>query len=913
MGWYKGDLHTHDVPGRTTSELVAEYKAHGYGFIVLETKDEDQEVDIERYSDAHFVAISGVEQGFLLRRARPGENKDLYGHINAFPLRDPLRDMDEVWVPEGVRLLQQVAPNAILQLNHPCDGRWQPADLKGIFDQGICMLELNPESHNPTAYALRLWDEALAQGYRIWAQFSSDLHGGGRVEQCGHIMVRAPRLEREAILRAIRKGDFYAREEGCTASVTAYRLQAGHAGGLLSVKAPGAARITFVGPGGKVLAEKEGRQADFLMQGIPYVRVEVADPQGKRLYLQPVWLADVMDQPVGTELSGRPISLRVDERTGRISGVMHQSRNLLLAPAGLRVKFAGSDTWHEPRQTARGEGGRHALCTVGNNERSRFSVRQVFHPVSGGWEWTVEVSDRGGKDREAELLFALPVVGPGWRTWLPNGLQAEPHSPRGFSLPYRRCHDGSPGVPVFAAFQPNRNVGVALAPSPETPFPEMDFISGPEASFGLRARHVRLPAHGTVRFRVHIFTFAGAPEAAYDCYLRRYPALFRPANPKIEQARGAWWCANPFVDGAGLDAAQRLGIVYYQIHTHYPQMGEYWTPQEQWTTSLRQRCSREQVTSIIGEAHARGMRTFLYTCSCECAWRLAEEKYPESICRDRKGEAIRGWWWQDFEGEHCYLMNPDPRLPYGKSLLYQIGKLLETYPETDGIFIDRTDYAAIDYGHDDGLTMVDGRPAYQQAFGISHYLAAAARLIHARGKAVMMNVPFYIEAARYADGVCADMRAVRLPIFRYLAGSKPAFYIYTDDPAVPPAGRVDTSLRWGVYPDWVSPAQNTELYQAARPFMDRAARAQPSDRGAWLGISQAGMQGQLLREGEGWLVTLVGRAAEPVRVTVQGAGEVRRAALITAQGRTEYPVRTWGQEHAVDLPAMAGPALLELR
>jgi len=915
MAWFKGDVHTHDVE-IPLPQLVSLYRAQGYHFLILEAKDEDQPVDIESFTGPDFLGIGGVEQGFLLRRARPDEPKDIYGHLNAFPLRDPLRNMDEVWVPEGVRLLQQVAPDAVLQLNHPCDGRWTPADLAGIYDQGIAIIELNRESHQGIEYALHLWDQALAQGYRLWGQLSTDLHHSSTIGRIGHILVRAPRLGREEILSAMRRGDFYSVEEDCQATLTSYRLRPAGEGLELEVATRGGERISFLGPGGKVVASCQGPRALYRVAGEPYLRVEVADAAGRRLFLQPVWPADLASHPAPREvtLPGRPLSLRLDPGAGTITGLLAGTRNLLRLPGGLRVKFAGAAPWYAP---GAGRVTRQARATVlqGENGRGAFAVRQVLRPVRGGWDWTVEVTDRSGKDREAELFFGLPAVGPGWRTWLPNGQDPVAYSPQGFTLTYRHCHDGSPGVPLLAAFAPDLDLGVALAASPDTPFPELDFVSRPPArSLGLHGRHVRLPARGTVRFTVHLFAYRAGPETAYDLYRRRHPDCFRPAAPAITQARGAWWCANAFVKDEELDRAQELGIVFYQVHVHYPQMGEYWTPAPQWTTSVRQANSREQVQDIIRRAHARGMKTFLYTCSCECAHRLAESRYASSICRDEQGQPRRAWWYQDFEGEHCYLMNPDPAFPYGRSLLAQIDRLLATYPDTDGIFIDRTDYGATDYGHQDGLTMVDGRPAYQQAFGISRYLAAAARRLHRQGKLLMMNVPFYLEAARYADAVCADMHSRRLPIFRYLAGDKPSFYLFTDPEGRSVPDRLADALRWGVYPDYVAPSpENIAVYQAALPLVDRAARARLPDRPTWLSISQVGVRGQLFREDDGWLVTLTGDTAEPIRVTLQGVGPISRAALITATGRLELPVTLWGTEYVVDLPALSGLALLECR
>ena len=98
--------------------------------------------------------------------------------------------------------------------------------------------------------------------------------------------MRAPRLERRAILEAMERGDFYA-----STGVTLAEYQATATSISLKVAASTFAkyRIQFIGQGGRVLREVTEPSATYTFTGSEgYVRARVLESNGMVAWCQPV-------------------------------------------------------------------------------------------------------------------------------------------------------------------------------------------------------------------------------------------------------------------------------------------------------------------------------------------------------------------------------------------------------------------------------------------------------------------------------------------------------------------------------------------------------------------------------------------------------------------------------------------------
>lgn len=146
-----------------------------------------------------------------------------------------------------------------------------------------------PPSEGEAGFSTNLWDRILATGRRCWGFSVPDhsVHYGK--DWLGRCVLLVAEFTEHACLKAYRQGQFYAclKDNG----LTIRDFWATGSGVSVSVSTP--ARIKFITEAGLV-ATVEGEQARYDLpqkKGRPspiYIRVEVEDDAGERLFLQPV-------------------------------------------------------------------------------------------------------------------------------------------------------------------------------------------------------------------------------------------------------------------------------------------------------------------------------------------------------------------------------------------------------------------------------------------------------------------------------------------------------------------------------------------------------------------------------------------------------------------------------------------------
>ncbi len=137
-------------------------------------------------------------------------------------------------------------------------------------------------------------------------------------------------------------------------------------------------------------------------------------------------------------------------------------------------------------------------------------------------------------------------------------------------------------------------------------------------------------------------------------------------------------------------------------------------------------------------------------------------------------------------------MNSDPAPSYGREVLSMIDKLLERYPEIDGIFLDQLCYDAVDTVHDDGVTMYRNKAAYMLRHCYEAPVSKLTEKIHHQGKLIFSNSPVNIEVQKDVDGHMAEGSSLLGGRWlKYLCIAKPLlFHTYYKD-----AGAVEDMLQ----------------------------------------------------------------------------------------------------------------------
>lgn len=316
--WLKGQLHLHSSASGDSAtppaDVVRWYAEHGYDFIVFTDHNKITEVP----GQGEMLVMPGIELTQNLERCDPPPEPGLQCllHVNGLFVGTNTEAIASVPVPAGVERLERYAHaiavtealGGVAMLDHPNFHYAADAELlAGLAGRGLTLVEVaneavdsNNEGDDAHPSTEALWDAVLSTGARVWGVATDDAHHYydasmvrergelAHVGDRGWVMVRAER-EPAAIRAAIERGEFYG-SSGVVLDEVAFD------GKTLRVTvdeaAEGPHRFTFIGDGGRELHRQRGREGVFTVpEGYAgYVRAVVQDRQGRKAWVQPVWI-----------------------------------------------------------------------------------------------------------------------------------------------------------------------------------------------------------------------------------------------------------------------------------------------------------------------------------------------------------------------------------------------------------------------------------------------------------------------------------------------------------------------------------------------------------------------------------------------------------------------------------------------
>ena len=297
--WFKGNTHTHTLNSdgdSTPDDVVRWYREHGYHFLVL------TDHNFLTSTDA-LNALHGATDKFLVIRGE--EVTDQFDekplHVNGLGLAELVPPQGGTSVSDvlqrNVNAIRQAS--AVPHINHP-NFRWAiTADELGtVRDNRLFEIynghpQVNQLGGGGVPGLEEVWDAILTSGTMLYGIAVDDAHvfkqpgnpnvaGPGR----GWVVVRAERLEQDAVLRALDRGDFYA-----STGVELADYQVTPRDMTVAVKSTPFSkyRIQFIGNGGRVLRESIDSPATYEFQGHEgYVRAKVIESNGQVAWAQPV-------------------------------------------------------------------------------------------------------------------------------------------------------------------------------------------------------------------------------------------------------------------------------------------------------------------------------------------------------------------------------------------------------------------------------------------------------------------------------------------------------------------------------------------------------------------------------------------------------------------------------------------------
>ncbi|QGX99489.1 PHP domain-containing protein [Roseovarius faecimaris] len=294
--FFRGNLHTHSTrsDGRLSPEEVCRrYKAEGYDFIALTDHFVGLYgypiVDTAAYRGDGFTTILGAEL-----HSGTQENGMIW-HILAVGLPPdfaPSNSPDFAPVPgqeSAAELAARArAAGAFVAVAHP---QWS-----GLTEADAMQIEaahaVEVYNHSCAVDAdrpdgMHMAELMLEQGRRITLIATDDAHFAGIDAFGGWVMVKAEENTPEALLAALKAGQFYA-SQGPEIHDIALDGQTVH------VRCSTAERVVVAGTGNRAIVEYghslSGAAVDLRkFEDSPYIRVAVIDRLGRRAWSNPIW------------------------------------------------------------------------------------------------------------------------------------------------------------------------------------------------------------------------------------------------------------------------------------------------------------------------------------------------------------------------------------------------------------------------------------------------------------------------------------------------------------------------------------------------------------------------------------------------------------------------------------------------
>jgi hypothetical protein len=372
-------------------------------------------------------------------------------------------------------------------------------------------------------------------------------------------------------------------------------------------------------------------------------------------------------------------------------------------------------------------------------------------------------------------------------------------------------------LPLVSVMDPRTDEALTIALPADANIPHLQVSWHAGKTLRLTLGHRGLGGGQPSPLKLLFFAHAADYRAALGAYVAAFPDYFRTPLARGPY-EGTFWYHHIQDHPDPVEMAQQR-VRYTWASFWFTYLGEYLPNADQWEPytyakwwKLAEMMNDEKIRSFIREMHARGIGTYAYFNVTEFggaggktgdtveAARVLREQYADALIKDVQGNDIPTW-------EGAMAVNPGSRYSLWPQLEDQIRRHLSRLADIDGFVIDRLDWASvIDYGHDDGLSMIGERRVENLALPVGEAVRRVVELSHAAGKRVFVNQFYRVEVLRDVDGVCHENDY--LPALGYLTPLRPASAwhhrkTYAGD-LLAFESQLKLRLQWAVFPQMIA-------------------------------------------------------------------------------------------------------------
>lgn len=449
---------------------------------------------------------------------------------------------------------------------------------------------------------------------------------------------------------------------------------------------------------------------------------------------------------------------------------------------------------------------------------AEFVIRESYLLHPDHIRWNVRISKSGGRDRTLRVVQLAPLALGPYRGWAPIAnapFELKPYQP--FAIEYGQSTAGSVGerrwrtlipmVVFYAEREPggaatgdeaaapgapataSRRRAIAFTHPFEVPAVRIRFLNNTSARADFHWNSRRYPPAERpyleivneylglrdgkdVETGLLISSHEGDWRPALGWIYAKYRDYFDP-DPGFEAWDGVYIISHgPWKDSyseadkrKSLEGMRERGVRWEEQHGHFPWYGLMIPPPEvkTWVCESHDEPgysnSRERIAAHARLTREYGIGTFIYYNLTEAEHWYASQQFPESIARDEEGTPILAYRAAQYPDKRaCFLMNADPASRFGRHMIDQARRIVEAYPAVAGFFWDVYGRSYMfDFAHDDGITMVNNKPAYYPGFMFQRQMRDhIGPLLRAKGMCITANKPTTIADCRGVDGIMAE-------------------------------------------------------------------------------------------------------------------------------------------------------------
>lgn len=487
----------------------------------------------------------------------------------------------------------------------------------------------------------------------------------------------------------------------------------------------------------------------------------------------------------------------------------------------------------------------------------RLDVTLGFDEGALHWEVRAEKLGAAVPDRSLRVVFFLPLLA-GWDVWAPawqgeftfDGMTSFEFMH--VQIPY--CSQREIVLPMVSQFNRSLDVGFSLMEPIDAQVPAAKFQleNGNKCfNWGSMRKDIRsVPVLEAMNYyiglvgsrpmttKVMLMFHEGDWRPGVGRVYRRWRHCFDPSSPAIYDWEGVW-------DGGDVTKISRtqlfrdFQVKSYEVHWHFENYGDYlqegkasWpivlakeeyflrhrtegvderqveayfashtdaqiaehlgrprTADYQSVAGTPVRHHRHEMHELLPRFAEAGCGAFWYFNYTDGFRPLVEKNWPDAIARNEDGSPQASGW------HMSHNMNSDPRWSFGRHMIDSARKILDEYPMIQGFFMDCFRHFEIDFAHDDGITVVNHKPAYSMNFSYDAAEAVIKPMLNARRMCTYANKPQTVRSMRWVDGVLLEGNGdIPEEKFFWAAIAKPMYFVWTRNDK-----STDENLRRSVY------------------------------------------------------------------------------------------------------------------